>query len=514
MTEPHTIAILDFGSQYTQLIARRVREAHVFCELLPWDVPTERLLDLDPAGIILSGGPSSVYEPGAPTLNPWILSSRLPVLGICYGMQLLAHNLGGHVAAAQHREYGPAELERVATDAPLFAGLAPPLHVWMSHGDRLEAIPPGWRSLAATTNAPFAAMGDVARRLYGIQFHPEVRHTPQGQALLENFLYRVCGCPPTWTPAHFIDEAVARIREQVGDGHVICGLSGGVDSTVAATLIGRAIGEQLTCVFVDHGLLRQGEAEQVIAAAREQGLNLVAVNAIEEYLEALAAVTDPTEKRKIIGERFVRLFEREARRVERVDFLAQGTIYPDVIESAGVGAGSVVIKHHHNVGGLPADMELALVEPLRMLFKDEVRKVGEALGLPHALLWRHPFPGPGLAVRILGEITWERLEQLRQADAIFLQELEGAGWYPQVAQAFAVLLPDARSTGVAGDVSKFGQTIVLRAVVTDDFMTAAPALLPYDLLLRASSRILNEVPDVTRVTYDLSTKPPATIEWL
>lgn len=515
MSQPQSIAVLDFGSQYTQLIARRVREANVYCELLPWNVATERLKALNPAGIILSGGPSSVYEEGAPTLNAWILQSGRPVLGVCYGMQLLAHNLGGHVAPAQHREYGPADLEELADDAPLFEGLSGPLRVWMSHGDRLEAIPPGWQTLASTTNAPYAAMGDIERQLYGIQFHPEVQHTPQGDVILANFLFNVCRCEKEWTPAHFIEEAIERIRQQVGDGQVICGLSGGVDSTVTATLIGRAIGDQLTCVFVDHGLLRLREAEEVIATCVDgEGLNVVAVNAIEEYLEALEGVTDAQRKRKIIGEKFIRLFEREARRLGSIDFLAQGTIYPDVIESAATGTGSAVIKHHHNVGGLPDDMQFELVEPLRMLFKDEVRKVGEALGLPHHIVWRHPFPGPGLAIRILGAITWERLETLRQADAIFIETLRETDHYHQVAQAFAVLIPSARSTGVAGDQAKFGQTIVLRAVVTDDFMTASPALLPYDVLIKASSRILNEVADITRVTYDLSTKPPATIEWL
>ncbi|MGB0389255.1 MAG: glutamine-hydrolyzing GMP synthase [Ardenticatenaceae bacterium] len=515
MQKPQTIAVLDFGSQYTQLIARRVREANVYCELLPWHVATERLEALNPAGIILSGGPSSVYEEEAPTLNPWVLKSGRPVLGICYGMQLLAHHLGGHVAPAQEREYGPADLEDVASEVPLFEGLSDPLRVWMSHGDRLEAIPPGWRTLARTSNAPYAAMGDHERQLYGIQFHPEVQHTPQGDAILANFLFKVCGCEKDWTPAHFIDEAIERIRQQVGDGQVICGLSGGVDSTVTATLIGQAIGDQLTCVFVDHGLLRLREAEQVIeTCVHQQGLNVVAVNPIEEYLEALAGVIDPQQKRKIIGEKFVRIFEREARRLGQIDYLAQGTIYPDVIESAATGTGSAVIKAHHNVGGLPEDMQFQLVEPLRMLFKDEVRKVGQALGLPHHLVWRHPFPGPGLAIRILGEITWERLETLRQADAIFIQTLRETEWYYKVAQAFAVLLPSARSTGVAGDQAKFGQTIVLRAVVTNDFMTASPAQLPYELLTKTSTRILNEVPDITRVTYDLSTKPPATIEWL
>ena len=533
-TQHDTIAILDFGAQYSQLIARRVRQANVYCELFPWDAPPDQVLALRPKGFILSGGPTSVYEPGAPSLPRYVLESGRPVLGICYGMQLLAHDLGGRVAPGAEREYGPAAMTVVGPDSLLFSTLPSSLSVWMSHGDRIEGLPPGFSVLATTDNSPVAAMGHREHGLYGVQFHPEVTHTPLGQEILSNFVHRICGCQADWTPGAFIEESIARIRAQVGDGQVVLGLSGGVDSAVTATLIHRAVGDQLTCIFVDTGMLRQGEPAQVVETfQREQDMRLVAVNATEEFLEALAGVTDPTQKRRIIGEKFVRIFEQEAlrlhppslgrktkgpgqaKRLGKIDFLGQGTIYPDVIESAGTGrGGAAVIKHHHNVGGLPSDIEFELVEPLRYLFKDEVRRVGKELELPRRLISRHPFPGPGLAVRILGEITWGRLETLRQADAIFLQELEAAGWYDQVAQAFAVLLPETRSTGVAGDSARFGQTIALRAVVTDDFMTASPALLPYDLLTTVSARILNEVPDVTRVVYDLSTKPPATIEWL
>ncbi len=509
-----TIVILDFGSQYTQLIARRVREQHVYGEIMAWDSPAEQVLALAPKGFILSGGPASVYEPGAPTLPAYVLESGRPVLGICYGMQLLAHTLGGRVASSPQREYGPAVIA-ISHDNPLTPGLPPQLNVWMSHGDRIEQLPPGFEVLASSENSPVAAMGDRQRQWYGLQFHPEVKHTPQGGEILRAFAVHICGCRPDWTPGHFIEQSLAAIRAQVGQEQVVCGLSGGVDSAVTAALVQRAIGDQLTCIFVDTGLLRQDESQQVIQTFRQTlGIKLVAVHAVEEFLEALAGVTDPEAKRKIIGEKFIRIFEREARRLGHIEFLAQGTIYPDVIESAGTGRAAAVIKHHHNVGGLPAEMGLRLVEPLKMLFKDEVRQVGEALGLPRRILWRHPFPGPGLAVRILDQVTWERLETLRAADAIFLHELETSGWYDQVAQAFAVLAPSTRSTGVAGDAGQFGQTIILRAVVTDDFMTAAPAQLPYELLTRVSARILNQVPNITRVVYDLSTKPPATIEWL
>jgi len=508
------IVVVDFGSQYAQLIARRVREAHVYSELVLWDAPDEAFERLEPKGFILSGGPASVYEPDAPRLPKAVLRAGKPVLGICYGMQTLAHELGGRVAPAREREYGPAELEILDPSAPLFAEVPQRQPVWMSHGDRIESPPPGWSILARTDNSPIAAMGDVARGWYGLQFHPEVEHTRYGREILRNFLYRVCGCQGTWTPGSFIDEAVARIREQVGNGRVICGLSGGVDSAVTAALVGRAVGDQLTCIFVNTGLLRAGEPEQVVETfQRSLGLRLVAVDATEEFLADLAGVTDPEEKRRRIGARFIRVFEREARALGQVDFLAQGTLYPDVIESTSAETRAAQkIKTHHNVGGLPPDLKFKLIEPLRYLFKDEVRAVGEALGLPEEIVWRHPFPGPGLAIRILGEVTWERLETLRRADAILLEELRAAGLYRQTAQVFAVLLP-VRSVGVMGDGRTYANVIAIRAVTTEDFMTADWARLPYDLLARISSRIVNEVPGVNRVVYDITSKPPGTIEW-
>lgn len=508
-----SVPVLDFGSQTAQLIVRRVRELGVYSELLPWDADEADVRRLDPQGIILSGGPSSVYEPGAPSLPQWLIDSDLPVLGICYGMQLQCYALGGVVEGLGHREFGPATIT-VNEPGALFANTPAAQPVWMSHGDHIAALPPGFEPMATSPGAPFAAAGDPHRRWYGIQFHPEVVHTRFGRDLLHNFLYDICGSANDWAAASFVADAIERVRAQVGNEKVICALSGGVDSAVAALIIHKAVGDQLTCVFVDNGLLRQGEADQVVATFRENlGIPLIAVNATEEFLSALDGVADPEQKRKIIGEKFIRIFEREARAIGDVRFLAQGTLYPDVIESkAPDRQKGVTIKTHHNVGGLPADMQLKLVEPLRYLFKDEVRAAGVELGLPEDMVWRHPFPGPGLAVRILGPVSWERLETLRQADAIFLGELRAAGQYRNTQQAFAVLLP-IQSVGVMGDGRTYADVIALRAVTTEDFMTADWARLPEDLLARVSSRIVNEVPGVNRVVYDISSKPPATIEW-
>lgn len=510
-----TIVILDFGSQYSQLIARRVRELEVYCELIPYNTPASDITRLNPQGYILSGGPASVYAPNAPTLPQFVLESGKPILGICYGMQLLAHHLGGEVAASDKREYGSAELEPTPINNPLFDSHQSQM-VWMSHGDHVNDLPSGFETLATSQNSPHAVIGDTHRHLYGLQFHPEVTHTPQGKKLLRRFLYEICHCQGGWTTGNFIDNSLKEIKEQVGEGQVVCGLSGGVDSAVTAVLLHRAIGDQLTCIFVNNGLMRLDEPVQVVETFQtKMHIPLVAAQATEEFLTALAGVIDPETKRKIIGEKFIRIFEAEARKLGQVDFLAQGTLYPDVIESAVATTAkgpAKTIKTHHNVGGLPADMQFKLIEPLRYLFKDEVRAVGELLGLPQEMVWRHPFPGPGLAVRILGEVTWERLETLRVADAIFIEGLREADWYHQTAQAFAVLLP-VKTVGVMGDGRTYADVIALRAVTTDDFMTADWARLPQDLLSRVSNRIVNEVAQVNRVVYDISSKPPATIEW-
>lgn len=519
-----TIVVLDFGSQTSQLIARRLREGGIYSALFHWDTPAEEVLTLDPRGIILSGGPESVYAAGAPHLPRYVLESGLPILGICYGMQLLAHHLGGRVAPSAAREYGPAEVALLDNQTPLFGrpAQATTLRVWMSHGDRIEQLPSDYCALARSENSPYAAMGDVTRGRYGLQFHPEVVHTPRGREMLQNFAVGVCGCRADWTAGAFIEEAVTAIRSQVGRNQMVLGLSGGVDSSVVAALAQRAIGDQLTCIFVDTGLMRQGEPEQVVETfQREQGMRLVAVNAVEEYLEMLEGVTDPEQKRQLIGKRFVRIFEREARRLGELSslFLGQGTIYPDIIESAAPDRpGAHKIKSHHNVGGLPDEIAFAgIVEPLRYLFKDEVRRVGETLHLPDDIVWRQPFPGPGLAIRIVGEVTWQGLERLRQADAILRQELDQRGWLRQdeeggTAQAFVVLLP-VRSVGVMGDARTYEQPAVIRAVQTDDFMTADWARLDWEILAHISGRIVNEVDGINRVVYDVTSKPPATIEW-
>ncbi len=511
-----TIVVLDYGSQYSQLIARRVREANVFCELFSWRTPAEKILSLNPKGIILSGGPESVYAEGAPTLPSYVLESGVPVLGICYGMQLLAHSLGGKVAGSDEKEFGRADVRIHDLTSPMFSGIqSEAIQVWMSHGDKVEKLPPGFEPIASTDNAPFAAAADLAKHYYCVQFHPEVVHTPKGAQILKNFVLNVCQVRADWTAENFIQEQVAAIQKQVGDGRVLLGLSGGVDSAVAGALIHKAIGDQLVSVFIDHGMLRQGEAEQVIETfGQRRGMNLVPVNAIEEYLDDLAGVTDPEQKRKLIGNKFVRIFERESNKLGKIDYLAQGTIYPDVIESAAADRPEAhTIKTHHNVGGLPDDMAFELVEPLRWLFKDEVRKIGTALGLPDEIVWRQPFPGPGLAIRCLGEVNWERLEKLRQADAIFTGELRKAGLLKgATAQAFAVLLP-VKSVGVMGDQRTYEEVVALRAVSTEDFMTADWARLDYSLLSEVSRRIVNEVRGINRVTYDITSKPPGTIEW-
>jgi GMP synthase (glutamine-hydrolysing) len=506
-----TIVVLDFGSQYSQLIARRVREAGVYSVLLPWDTAFAEIAQLDPCGIILSGGPSSVYEDGAPTLPDWVLQWQTPVLGICYGMHLIANALDGTVESAARREYGPASVALTAP-SPLFRNFPDSLDVWMSHGDHVTRVPSGYHEIASSVNAPIAGMSDGLR--FGIQFHPEVAHTPLGRDLLRNFLIEVCHCRTNWTAAHFIDSAVRQIRETVGEGRVLLGLSGGVDSSVAAALLHRAIGDRLTPVFVDNGLLRLGEAELVRDVfGRAFGMNLVFVDASEQFLTGLSGVEDPEQKRKIVGEQFIRAFERQAEAHGPFEFLAQGTLYPDVIESTSADTKAAAkIKTHHNVGGLPQDLRFRLVEPLRFLFKDEVREVGRELGLPSEIVDRQPFPGPGLAVRIIGPVTGQDLSLLRLADAIVREEIDHSGVAPDVWQYFAVLLP-VRSVGVMGDYRTYGRVCAVRAVASEDAMTADWARLPYEVLARISNRIVNEVHGITRVVYDVSSKPPATIEW-
>jgi GMP synthase (glutamine-hydrolysing) len=512
--ERSLVLILDFGAQYTQLIARRIREQHVYCEIHPCTLDFAKIRELAPKALVLSGGPSSTLEPDSPSVDPRIFELGVPVLGICYGMQLLCRLLGGKVEKAQHREYGPAVIEVDRAEGVLSAlQSGDKTNVWMSHGDRVIALPRGFETLAHSEGSPFAAVGDKERHIYGVQFHPEVAHTDRGEDMLGSFLFDVCGFTPDWTSRSFIDETVAAVRARVGLGRVVCGLSGGVDSSVAAMLVSKAIGDQLTCIFVDNGVLRKDEASQVVQMVRHHlNVNLVHVDASERFLSELAGQTDPEQKRKTIGRVFIEVFEQEATKLGQVDFLVQGTLYPDVIESVSSKGPSAVIKSHHNVGGLPDRMRLSLIEPLRELFKDEVREVGEELGIPRRVLWRQPFPGPGLAIRCLGEVTKERLQILREADAVLQEEVRAAGLYESLWQSFCVILP-VRTVGVMGDGRTYEYVVAVRAVTSRDAMTADWARLPYELLARVSSRIINEVHGVNRVVYDISSKPPATIEW-